>query len=156
MIRNDAVRINSLVAVGTDDAVPVEARGRMGVVTNITWPAREGRGRRLYQAMVLFACGSAIQVPERFLSRIPLEPGLLDLVGQARAVVETASETPEETLGETGESEVGEPAEPEVTPTSEEIVVETVVASEETPEVAPEPEVEAKPKRSKPAKNKGN
>jgi len=83
MIRNDNVAIGSIVAVGTDEEIVAEARGRGGVVRNITWPAKEGRGRRNYIAAVAMPDGTELEVPVRYLSAIPFEAGLVALLAAA-------------------------------------------------------------------------
>ena len=117
MIRNENVLVGMVVAIGTDPGVPAVCQGLMALVNNITWPAREGRGRRNYQATVQLADGTSHQVDVKFLSGIQWEPGLGALAGQAQVgspenlteasgeevVVVTAIEEASEPMEATGE-----------------------------------------------------
>lgn len=139
MIRNENVRTGSLVAVGTDEAIPSAAQGRMGLVQNISYPKREGRGRRNYQAQVLFADGATIQVDVKFLSAMEFEPGMVELAAGAQESAEAESAAAEVTESAPEASEtnvVVELASEEPKYAPDEIVVEEALVTNESPEVA--------------------
>ena len=127
MIRNENVQVGMVVAVGTDPAVPAIAQGRMALVNNITWPAREGRGRRNYQASVILADGTSHVVDVKFLSGIQWEPGLGALADQAINSPENLTEASEpEVVVVTAIEDEGEPVEAEGEPVVEIEVIEQV------------------------------
>lgn len=137
MIRNENVRSGSLVAVGTDEAIPTAAQGRMGLVQNISYPKREGRGRRNYQAQVLFADGATIQVDVKFLSAMEFEPGMVELAAGAQESAESAAAEVTESAPEASETNVVvELASEEPKYSPDEIVVEEALVTNESPEVA--------------------
>jgi len=113
VIRNENVKVGMVVAIGTDPSVPELAQGRMALVNNITWPAREGRGRRNYQAEVAMADGTSAMVDVKYLSGIQYEPGLGALANQAQVGdPENLTEASEpEVVVVTAIEEVGEPVE---------------------------------------------
>ena len=128
MIRNENVLVGMVVAIGTDPGVPAVCQGRMALVNNITWPAREGRGRRNYQATVQLADGTSHQVDVKFLSGIQWEPGLGALAGQAQVgSPENLTEASgEEVVVVTAIEEESEPAQAEGEPVVEIEVIEQV------------------------------
>ena len=123
MIRNENVQVGMVVAIGTDPGVPASAQGRMALVNNITWPAREGRGRRNYQASVILADGTSHVVDVKFLSGIQWEPGLGALADQAINSPENLTEASEpEVVVVTAIEDEGEPVEAEGEPVEVEVV----------------------------------
>jgi hypothetical protein len=83
MIRNANVAVGSLVAVGTDNEIELEAIGQLGVVLDIKWPAKEGRGRRNYIATVEISNGCTYEIPTKFLSAVTFTANLMDMVVRA-------------------------------------------------------------------------
>ena len=123
MIRNENVQVGGVVAIGTDPGVPAVCQGRMALIKEITWPAREGRGRRNYQATVQLADGTSHVVDVKFLSGIQYEPGLGALADQAINSPENLTEASEpEVVVVTAIEDEGEPVEATGEPVEVEVV----------------------------------